>query len=89
MGNHNESHNNDGLAAVVDYFPIDYPSHLVVVNGVVSYTLFGRRLQRLFLHANPLRYLRDEAVAILQLTQMVLLLVVVFRFGFLGSLLND
>ena len=74
---------------MVDYFPIDYPPQVAVVHGVESDALRGRRLQRLFLPANPLRYLRYEAVTILQLIQMVLLSVVGFCFGLLGSLLDD
>ena len=74
---------------MVDYFPIDYPPQVTVVDGVERYALCGRRLQRLFLPANPLRYLRYEAVTILQLIQMVLLSVVGFCFGLLGSLLDD
>ena len=74
---------------MVDYFPIDDPPHVAVVNGVEGYALCGRRLQRLFLPANPLCYLRYEAVTILQLTQMVLLTVVGFCFGLFGSLLDD
>ena len=74
---------------MVDYFPIDYPPQVTVVDGVERHALCGRRLQRLFLPANPLRYLRYEAVTILQLSQMVLLSVVGFCFGLLGSLLDD